>query len=467
MRAKTLIHAKDSRAALERLVASAESELCLALQRANPSTPLTDPRLLERGMETWADLIGFVARRDVTIHMMIPEPDPLFAISRHRKAWAQASGFANVMHQNAQVICASHVHRGASFWRFLVNRQVRAAINELRKEDPSRLTPTQRSILKNGARLRPAEIVQSMAIADGKTAILGDLTLKTNDEEDVRQTILLTDDPDFCASLHAHFGDCWNRAVEDDAYSLAARASLFDNKRRGQSRQDLRVLRTISRPQNGTSKLLPEPSSFDYEIAVHRMIEDAKRYVFIETPALRDPALAERLSKVATFNPELQLILVLPRTLPPEVSTRDWSLSQADAMQSQVLSQLAAIYGDRFALLSVPGFDPHRTTVICDDEVSVIAPSGLTPRSLRVDTSAAAYIENKAHNTALFDTVASYWLDKALDENDTRLASTWNAAAAFDDSALPTERKTRILPYPAHRSAPRRMWINSLQDDLF
>lgn len=67
MRLRAMITATEGFAALERLVASAESELLICLTDARPETPLVEPRLRERGLQTWSDLIAWCARKDVAL----------------------------------------------------------------------------------------------------------------------------------------------------------------------------------------------------------------------------------------------------------------------------------------------------------------------------------------------------------------------------------------------------------------
>ena len=90
MTARPLITAEEGFPALERLCAGAERELLLSFRILDPRTRLRAPEIVERGLQTWADLIAWITRRGVRLRMLHADFDPLFTKSLHRGAWANA-----------------------------------------------------------------------------------------------------------------------------------------------------------------------------------------------------------------------------------------------------------------------------------------------------------------------------------------------------------------------------------------
>ena len=449
MRLRAMIAQEEGTAALERLVASATSELLIAFTDAHPDTPLVESRLRERGLQTWADLIAWIARKDVSVRITYGEPDPLMSPEAHRRAWMQASGFANVVSRDAQILCAPHGQRAGTLWRTAMPARVARAMRLLKSEDPARLTPVQRDLIVNGPAMRPAQVHQSFAIADGKTAMLGTFVLRTDTAGQPAPSetrLVLTDDSDFAAALRNHFAETWNAALEVGAESLASRATQFDTRVKPQPRKDLRVLRSFANPVGGASRLLPDPHVSDLETALPAAFSAARRYVFVETTTLRHPALVEALADASVLAPDLQVILVLPETPPAEMEERDWDGTQARGLLSRTLDRLSRGFGDRLALVSPKEARLSGSVVIVDDSFVALGPFGLSPRSTQFDTGVAAAMQDIDKAEALMGQIGQRWTG-VQDYEALRLASTWTQAAteSSDRSALTTYPRAKGL----------------------
>ncbi len=427
MTVRALLSAGEAAAALETLAASARSELLLCLPRLAPDRPLVLPDLRDRGLDTWGDLLALLSRRGLSLRILVSDPDPLLTPQAHRAAWRRASGFADVLQGSAQLLCAPHGQVAQGPRSYLLRRRLAPAMTALRAEDPARLTPVQRALVQDGAGARPAEIHQAFALADGAGAVIGGPDLGTDAPSVMALHIA---DADFCGALRGHFADCWAAALDSGA-ALAAPGSALDNPTRPQSRDDLRLLRTQSRPRTG---LAPRTLANDVEPALVRLFSTARRRILIRTSALRHDGLTQALAQAAQ-TPDLHLILLLP----PE-TRGTWDDTRAAALQVAALARLQAAYGDRLALVS----DPQAEGLLClVDGITVIGSTSLTRRACRWNSEAAALIRDER----LTETLLAH-LGTGL-TGDPGRAATWAAHGP-------------ALPLSGDR--PRR---SLLPDDLF
>ncbi|WP_420327585.1 phospholipase D-like domain-containing protein [Mameliella sp.] len=379
MTTRALLSAGEAGAALETLAAGARSELLLCLPRLAPDSPLVLPDLRHRGLATWGDLLALQSRRGLSLRILVAEPDPLLSPQAHRAAWRRASGLADVLQGSAQLVIAPHGHVARGPRGALLRRRLRPAMTALRAEDMARLTPVQRALVQGGANPRPAEIHQGFALADGANAIIGGPDLGTDTPSAIS---LQVSDPDFCGALRGHFADCWAEALKCGA-TLAAPANARTCPTRPQSRDDLRLLRTLSRPTRGFA---PRTLANDAEPALARLFGNARRRILIRTGALRHDGLTQALTAAAQ-TPDLQLILLLP----PEPQGT-WDDARAAALQGAALSRLQNAYGDRLALVA----DPQAEGMLClVDGTTVIGSHALTRRACRWNSEAAALVRDE------------------------------------------------------------------------
>ncbi|SNS13881.1 phospholipase D-like domain-containing protein [Antarctobacter heliothermus] len=388
MTTRALLSANDAAAALERLVANATEELLLCLPQLSPTAPLFTPELRDGGLETWSDLLALLSRRGIDLRILIADTDPLLAPDRHRSAWSHASGFADVLQGEAQLVCATHGQRATGLRARALRHRIAPALATLRAEVPASLTPVQRTLLTAGAIPHPADILQSFAIADGLRAVIGGPDLGTDGPAVLA---LAVEDADFCGALRGQFADTWADARTSGAPSLAARLSPITCHARPQSREDLRLFRTLARPQRG---LGPRPLADDIEAALSRLFRSARRHVLIRTAAFRHDGLAQALAGAATPNgPDVTLLL------PP--ATRDtWDDARASALQATVLRELQTAYGPRLTLRADPTACESATLCLIDD-VTFLGSATLTRRACRWNTEAMVLVRDPDLTLAL------------------------------------------------------------------
>lgn len=469
-----LITAEEGFPALERLVASAREELLISFRIIDPRTRLRAPELLELGLETWADLIAHMTRKGVRLRMLIADFDPLFARDLHRNAWLCASGFADVVQGDAQILCAPHGQRAGGFWQVLMRGRIRQALAELQSEDPVKLTPVERLFLKAGPVLRPVTLHQKFIVADGKACVIGGLDVnerrydtKDHDRAPERtwhDVSVRIDDEDFAASLAGHFAECWNAAISCGAASLAEHAVPIPAEKRSQGRADLRVLRTFSAPCDGAARLSPKSRVTDHETSMIRLFDEAQKYVYFETQFLRHAPLTDALVRAAERAHDLQLVALLPAAADRVLfdGDRSWDARQAHGLQIDQLERLQSAFGKRMALLTPvqprkadaegPAIDDagpiylHSKVTLVDDHTALIGSANMNGRSMRWDIEASALIRNPTFTSSLMDDLGHKWLGTRGEP--LRWASTWQDRAESEANLPPDERTGYVLPFP-------------------
>lgn len=495
MTPQAMITAAEGFPALERLVASATEELVMSFRILDPKTRLRDPALRERGLDTWSDLISWTSRRGVAIRLLIADFDPIFTSGLHRNAWACASGFADVAGENTQILCATHGQQAGAVWRIAMMRKINQAMAKLRGEEPTRLTPVQRDMLKRGPVLRPVTLHQKFAIADGERCIIGGLDVNerrydTPDhdraaEETWHDISVELSDADFAGALFGHFADCWNAALRCGSPSLATRAIPIEVTRRAQSRPEVKLLRTFSNPCPGPARISPRPKTRDHETAHEKLFAEAERFIYIETQFLRHAPLTEALCAAAARAPDLQLVAVLPAA-PERVlfdGDRSINVRHAQGLQVAQLDRLRTAFGERFAALTPaqprprnddePDLDEaapvylHSKVTMVDHKAVVIGSANLNGRSLRWDSEASVLLRDAAFCEHLFQRLSDKWLRTKAQGADLHRAKTWADIAVAEQGRKPADREIFVLPYPMQKARRFSRRINLLPDDMF
>lgn len=490
-----LITAAEGFPALERLAASAEEELLLSFRILDPKTRLRAEELTEMGLETWADLIAWLSRRGVRIRILIADFDPIFTSGLHRNAWVCASGFADVVQGDAQVICAPHSQRAGMAWRMIMLRKIYRTLAKLRGEDSSLLTPVQRHMLKHQPILRPVTLHQKFAIADRSRVVIGGLDVNerrydTPDHDCAAEetwhdvTVALTD-KDFAGALCAHFADCWNAALEDEAPSLANDSTHMDIGTRPQSRSDLKLLRTFSLPRCGAFCMAPAARITEHESAHLKLFAEAEDQIYIETQFLRHTPLTKALCQAAEREPDLQLMLILPAAPERVLFEGDRSLNarHAHGLQVKQIDRLRAAFGDRMALMTPAQPRParedepelnraapvylHSKVTIVDRKVAIVGSANLNGRSLRWDSEASVLARDPDFAGDLQDRLAAKWLRDRGDGVDLDRAASWNRIAKEEQARSPAQRKAYLLPYPTEKARRFSRVMGILPDDMF
>ncbi|WP_226622143.1 phospholipase D family protein [Alloyangia pacifica] len=472
----SLITAAEGFPALERLCHGAQNELVMSFRILDPRTKLRSPELREQGLENWADLLADVARRGVTLRMIISDFDPVFTSTLHRSAWRSASVFAERLSGDVQILCAPHGQNAGWLWRWAMRGRIARYINDLRREEDTSLTPVQRAVLKGAVLLRPVTIHQKFAVADGTSCVIGGLDINERRfdtpehdrpaDETWHDVSMQVDDADFSAALRGHFDDCWNAALDCDTPCVTGRAERRGNGKRPQAPADLRLVRTFSAPCAGAARLSPRPDIVEHEKSAIAMIGEAQRYIYIETQFLRHRPVAEALAKAGDRNPNLQLVLLMP-SFPDRVlyeGNDGWDTRHGHALQTEAVTRVQKAFGDRAAIVSpgqqqdspeeVPdllGSGPiyvHSKVMLVDDRVGLVGSANLNGRSLRWDTEASVLFRKPDAVEGLQRRLAKTWLGDHLNGHDPVSARTWRQAALSNAAQPPEKREGFILPYP-------------------
>ncbi|MDU8912911.1 phospholipase D family protein [Aestuariicoccus sp. MJ-SS9] len=489
-----LITADEAFPAFERLAAGAREELMMSFRIFDPATKLRAPELRERGLDTWADLLTWVVRRGVRLRLIIADFDPLLAQSLHRLAWRSASGFADVIVGDVQILCAPHGQAAGRLWHLAMRARLRKTLSALRASDPTRLTPVQRDILETAPVLRPVTIHQKFALADGTRSIVGGIDINQrrfdtekhdqSPEETWHDVSMSVEDADFSGALRGHFVDTWNAALICGAPSLAERALPIDMPTRPQAPPDLRLIRTVSAPCPGLTRLGPTPRITDHEKTVLSLIGEAREHIYIETQFLRHKPVADALVAAAARAPDLQLVVVLPPA--PERILFDgddgWDARHAHGLQFRALRRIAAAFGDRAALISpaqpwAAGRDApalkgggtvyvHAKVLLIDDAVGLVGSANLNGRSLRWDTEASVLFRRPDTVAALRKRLAEKWLGEDA-PGDTAKAATWRQAALANMAKEPGTRTGFVMPFPMESADRFSKRLPFLPDDMF
>ncbi len=490
-----LITAAEGFPALERLADSAKEELFLSFRIFDPQTLLRAPEIREQGLDTWADLLRVIAKRGVKIRIILSDFDPVFTSDLHRAAWTSASGFATAAEGDVQVICAPHGQDAGWLWRTLLHFKIQRRLRTLREDDPQKLTPVQRNVLKGSLILRPVTLHQKCAVADGKDCIIGGLDVDerrfdTQDherpaEETWHDVSMQVSREDFAATLRAHLAETWNAALNCGAASLAQEAQTMDTSVHSQGTPDLRLVRTFSSPCAGFAAIEPRAHIREHEDVLIKAIGEAKRSIYIETQFLRHRPIAEALAKAAARVPDLQCIVVLPAE-PDRVmfeGAKGWDARHAQALQLRALNIIRDAFGERAAFVtparrvtapegeaSVRGASPiyvHAKVTLIDDDFGLVGSANLNGRSMRADTEASVLFRESDAIDGLRKRLAKNWLWDAADNVDITRAATWKAEADRNAERAPEERNSFALPFPFGRLRRFSRPIPILPSDIF
>ncbi|MFW2589194.1 phospholipase D-like domain-containing protein [Sagittula sp. SSi028] len=456
-----LLTQTDTLLALEELAAGARHELILAFRSFDPETPLHSARLRELGLVTWSDLIPWLTRRGVHLHMAFGDDDPLLDPERHRRAWLAASGFANVAQGDAQILCAPHGQTAGAVWRWRFIRPRRRRMAALKAAPPEHLTILQRQSLEQKMPLRTQHVHHAFAVADGEEVVIGGFTLDEHRPASLWQDVALRlSDADFAGALRAHFADCWTAAIQTGAPTLATPPQPFRSVARRLSRPERRLLRTLSDPKTGPFRISGTPREQSFETHICRLLSDARQHVYIETAALRHRPYADALIAAAKAAPELQLVVVFHPAgdrLPLGGALRE-TRERGQALQTEQLQRLSKAFGSRAAFvehhlpgdLTADGAAPlPGRLIIVDGTYAVVGSHDLTARAAKFDSQASILIRDPAFAGDLMGKRSAMWLGQGRDV--TRAASWANATAPLRPLAV----------------KPGRMVPARIPDDLF
>ncbi|WP_417526019.1 phospholipase D family protein [Marinovum sp.] len=489
---RPLITAAQGFPALEQLAEGAEETLHMSFRIFDPATRLHGEGPRSRGLETWADLLSETTARGVKLRLLLADFDPFFTPDLHRLAWRSANHVREAVEGDVQVLCAPHGQVAGWIWRLLMRGTLSKRIAELKQEDETGLTPVEKAALKGVAHLRPVTLHQKFAVADACRGMIGGLDI--NDRrydtpghdlppEETWHDVSMAVDGDFCGPLLRHFVDCWNRSLECGAAPEGSSATRMEEPGNApDTPQSPVLLRTMSTPCPGVSRLSPRTEVREIEDGTLEAIRSARDSLYIETQFLRHKPVADALVEAAR-HPELDLVIILPAFADRVLfdGDRGWDARHAHALQTRALERIDAAYGERCAViapaqprpanektLAIHGAGPvyvHSKVMLVDDHTGIVGSANLNGRSLRWDTEASIRFHDTDTIAAMRQELAQIWLGGT--EDDITRAATWRAAAAANADLPPTERKGFAVPYPLERVRRFSRFLPILPDDMF
>lgn len=493
-----LITAAEMYPALEELVDAAQDEVFMSFRIFDPETRLRSPALTGRGLQTWGDLMGEVARRGVRVRIVISDFDPIFTEDLHQDAWRHARIFADAMgaeSRDAEVMATPHGHAAGWGWRALMRRKITAKIREWKSRDAEELTPLQRKLIKEMPQLRPVTLHQKLAVVDGQRAVLGGLDVDERRWDDPRHRCRAEDtwhdvslglEGPICAHVRRHFIDTWNAGLECSAPLAGRPGARLEAEGPLPALEGCGLARTVSTPCTGLATLGPKRHLTEHEDLLIEKFAEARDHIYIETQFFRHWPLADALIKAAQRRPELNLILVMPSEPERVIFAGDRGLDAryAQALQLRNLDLCRRAFGDRMAVVT-PAM-PRRATpdtpkpvrgagivyvhakvVLIDDTWGMVGSANLNGRSMRWDTEASVWFEDAEAVRHLRERLASIWLSGHRTDGDPRRAATWTAAAQENAGLEPDDREGFVMPWPEQRNRRFARFVPILPADMF
>ncbi|MDA7429313.1 phospholipase D-like domain-containing protein [Primorskyibacter aestuariivivens] len=489
-----LITAAQGFPALERLVSEAREEVFLSFRIFDPETPLRLPEVRARGLTTWTDLLAEVARRGVSLRILLADFDPLFTADLHRLAWRSAQLIKTAVAGDTRVLCAPHGQEAGPLWHLLMRGRIKRALDNLRSRDPGDLTPVEQTILRGSTVLRPVTIHQKFAVADGRVSVIGGLDINERrfdtpdhdrpaDETWHDMSMQVTDER-FGAALRHHFAQSWNSALDCGASPSDGDLTPLDVAA-PERLEDPALVRTLSAPCRGAGRLSPDNRIAEHEETLITAIRDARNSIYLETQFLRHKPIANALVQSAGQNPDLNLIALMPPFAERVLFNSDhgWDARHAHALQVRALARIRDAFGPRAALVAparpiaaddvgpaLHGAEPvyvHSKVTLIDDDFGLVGSANLNGRSLRWDTEASVRFHDPGTVADLRAQLANKWLGEAAKGADITRAATWQEAAKRNARRAPEARVGFVLPYPLEQVQRFSRSLPFLPDDMF
>ncbi|OWU83369.1 hypothetical protein ATO6_19320 [Oceanicola sp. 22II-s10i] len=483
--------------ALERMFLEAEHEICLSFRIFDARTMLRSDEAKALELKTWADLMAHVSGKGVKVRMLLADFDPIFAGDLHREAWASARIFACRLSDDAELICAMHECKSAPMWKWIFRKPVADRIEELKRIPDETRTPFQNRAIKGDWELRPVTLHQKLAVADGKTAIIGGLDVDERrwdtQDHDQRQdetwhdVSVLVQGP-VTRAIRAHFAECWKRGMECGGTVFTEKVSPVEDAGSVPTPNlpAPRVLRTLSCRGNATIQLGAKPELKEHEEAHIAAFDRAKRSIYIETQFFRHAPIARALARAAKRETELELVLLMP-TEPERIiidGQEGFDSRHAQALQIRCLDICRRAFGDRMTVVSPAQPRPakegerlpvkgasivyvHSKVTLVDDHTGIVGSANLNGRSMRWDTEASIMFHGAEDVADLRNRLAKIWLSDHLGQSDPRRAAVWEKAAQRNAKLEPEDRIGFIMPYPEKRNRRFARFMPILPPEMF
>lgn len=482
---RPLLTAYEAFPALERLFLGAEREIWAGFRLFDLRTRLRSEEARAIG-ETWFDLVVHRLRAGVSIHLILADFDPALATPLHRGTWRSVRQFSAARELGGGGLHLLPVRQPARaglaprfvFWPLIVARVAKqlgalaSEPEEARREALALAVGLRPHIGPDGRRARflplpniyPGTHHQKLAVFDRTRLFIGGLDLNERRYDDLdhsrsadqtwHDVSVETAAPECVAAAQAHLESLWGLRPTPPR----------------QSGGDPRFVRTLSRDgSRNPFRLSPKPFIRESEEENLRLVERARRLIFIETQYFRHRPLARALARAARRNPELELIMMLPAA-PEEVAFDDKPGLDArfgEYLQARCVRKVKRAFGQRaffgMPLRPVPSRSEerdaalgsqiiyiHAKVAVADDARAMVGSANLNGRSMRWDTEASLVYEDPASVALLRRRLFEHWLPEDAPPEAFALGTareTWARIALENRRLPPRERRGFIVPY--------------------
>ncbi len=488
-RFEVLITAQEAWPAFERAVLRAKREVQCGFRVFDPSTALRNPEAQAVG-STWFDLLAHVLRKGVRVRMVLSDFDPVLATALHEMTWRtkrQMVALKEIVGPEAakrlEVVASLHPARAGLLPRtFFMPAVLQKMKNQLDRLSPARLKREAVGLnASDWPRLHTVTHHQKLAVIDRETCYIGGLDLNERrfdtkqHEQDAHQTWsdvqVIVRGPE----------------AEEAAQHLERFLDQIEKSDAGKEGTFLR--RTLSSPrQVAFWRLSPKTIAHEIEDDHIAAFHAARHLLHIETQYFRSRKLAGELSKAASNNPDLGLILVLP-SLPEEVifdGHKDLDARYGLSLQSECIEMIKDAFGSRACITSPvqprfaaredeatlagsPVIHVHNKVLVQDDEFALIGSANLNGRSMRWDTEVALRVTLLDRVRRLREALYSHWWFKSPPLGAFELSSAvswWNDEVRRNGLRRPEARTGFLVPHDPDQLSDFRQPLPGVTEDI-
>lgn len=520
-----LITAQEAYPVLEKLAWEAERTIWMAFRIFEPGMRV---RNRDVPAETWLDLLREKLRQGVEVRIALADFDPIGGPGLHQTSWRSAEALGTIAGEGSlEVLPIRHEARIGNGWHYglwlpalMQLESQRRELNELPPAERrevflqrpgiwSFLRLNRHGQLKWRAyrlpRLHPVTHHQKIAVFDGARAVIGGLDVnerrwdtKRHDRpasETWHDLSVMVDGP-VVADIARHLADGWNdnrlhmaalrRRQERHAPPGAPEMPMPANplpvppEPTEVAAHGLKLVRTVSKNVRAFLRFSPVTCFAEIEEEHQRIIDEARRLIYVESQFLRSKTIAEALARAARAQPELGLIMVLPAA--PEQIAFDRKSGVPERLGEHLHHEcIAAVrdgFGERATILTPArpvasdstGRDQthgaeiiyvHAKTIVVDDREAIVSSANLNGRSLRWDTEAGVLCNVPEKAALLRRRLSEHWLPedsgREFFEPETAVRA-WRQMAEAN-AALPPERRSGFL-VPHDESASEELGLD-------
>lgn len=527
-----LVTAAEAYPEMERVVMSAEREVLLGLHVFQGDTQLRSSEALEAGFDVWSDLLRDAMDRGVSVRILLTDFDPAGIPELHVTAWRRVKELLESMRD--------HIDRMPELFELQVALPAgQVGWMQRRVLWPAVYYTMRRWLAENSddvpfapgwwhnlvaldekpwrmkavppKPLSSTTLHQKFIVADAERAVIGGLDIDERRYDDPKHRrpapetwhdVTMRVDGPIAADLAQHFKECWDRNLTTGTSLLesyiehhglvGARARPFEALERRRDAEHpapprARVIRTMSRPDEGAFAIGPAPEIVEIEEAYVEAIGRAKSLIYIETQYLRARAVREALVEAGERESGLHVVILLPGA-PEDVAYegRAGSVQRyGEWLQSRFIHDLRKTFGDRVGIFAIVNEREraeqgerdalfgrgmvyvHSKVMTVDDHTAIVGSANLNGRSMQWDTELCLLIEapgfvsalkRKLWRTHLGEDAAAEGADGAEVMDSWRRNATTRARAQ-ETTSLPSGGAVPFPEQKLHRFSKRSLFI--------